>query len=235
MKTLFNFLAFLMLATVAQATDVTFSFSDFTTGTSYFSATNIVLRVKMLSAITVNGTSVVLKDWINYTNSAQGTLTISNMVPGVYSCTLTAKNTESPFQITVTNSATAISASSIITTATNVVSGTGQAYPTAVSDALYLRKSNDTVLNLRGTVSNITSLGAMVFRDTLGASNYIFQAGNSLIFSNAFRNTNTLLFNEDTPSWFFYEPVFSYSSFTLGPGAQFVGNGGGLTNLTGTG
>lgn len=132
-------LAFLMLATVAQATDVTFSFSDFTTGTSYFSATNIVLRVKMLSAITVNGSSVVLKDWINYTNSATGTTTISNMIPGVYSCTLTAKNTESPFQITVTNSASAISASSIITTATNVTGSASQAYSMAAADARFVR------------------------------------------------------------------------------------------------
>lgn len=134
-------LPFLLLAAVAQATDVNFSFRDFQGSSQDFAATNIVLEVKELSAITVNGTNIVYRTARRFTNSVTGTLLITNMEAGVYSCKITPKTDLNDFQITVTNSATALDAASLITTSTNVVGAGGQAYSIASANARFVAKN----------------------------------------------------------------------------------------------
>jgi hypothetical protein len=132
-------LPFLLFATVAQAnTDVIFTFRNSQGSTRDFSATNIVLELKMLSAITVSGTSIVYRSSTRHTNSETGTLTVTNLEPGVYSCSITPKTDQNTFQITVTNSAAPINASSIITTATNAVSGASQGYSVASANSRFI-------------------------------------------------------------------------------------------------
>lgn len=82
------------------------------------------------------------------------------------------------------------------------------------------------------TVTNAAVKGSIRFQSVTGSSNYIFQSGNTLTFSNALLQTDTLTFDEDNPHWFFYAPIWSYYDITASSGAKFNGDGSGLTNIT---
>lgn len=142
----------LFCASAFAGSDVYFKFSDFTDRVDYFTNGNGKFRVKMTSAITVRGTNTVLKDWVDYTISTNGDRTVTNMAYGIYSVQITAKNTESPFQITITNgAASTLNARDLMTVSTNSPEGS-VGYSVATANSIFIPKTNGVAITL--TVSN---------------------------------------------------------------------------------
>jgi hypothetical protein len=161
----------------AMAADVQFNFSDFRGSVSAFANTNVIITIKPIGDLTVNGVKLALKDWGRFTNDTAGGVLVTGMFAGTYSCTLSPSRTaETTFSILVPDTNATLSAWTLRVTSTNsTTTGTGYAYPTSVSDAKYALKSN-TVLTAGITWTNNYGSNKVVGIRTNGAL-YLTDAG----------------------------------------------------------
>lgn len=133
----------LLFATVSQAAHVQFDFRDFVTG----NIQRQPVKILPLSAPTPSGTNVIMGQEI-YTNTAEGTIVVSNIVAGNYRVTVrpAAPLRASTFDITVPDSASLLSASSLYSGPTNSA-------VFASFDSRYARANAQVTLTYSGTTN----------------------------------------------------------------------------------
>lgn len=130
-------LAILLSALTAQAAHVQFNFRNFVAG----NVTNRPFAMQPLSTPLANNGGVVISEPL-FGSTTNGTLTVSNVVAGLYRCTVTGFNrTNSAWTILVPETNTVVDASTLQVSGSTNVSGS-VAYSASAADGRFVTQVN---------------------------------------------------------------------------------------------